>query len=284
MRRLLLVIVPALFVAACATAGPLASAPQPAPGGVDSSEGSVGAPPAVGRPVDPAIPRAFDPDRALILTATVSLAAADPWAVSDRVQAIILGIGGDVMGLQQSGGGESRFAQLTVRVPAERFTDALRDIRGIADVEILSSSIEGRDVTEEFVDLKARLVAKQAEEQRYLALLARAEQIDDILRIDQALSQVRTQIEQLTGQINSIEQRTTYSTIVVSVTPSGLAPTDPRAYDPAKTFAQAISALAALFRVVADTAIWALVFGWIPLLGLAVAFALGRTLQRRSAT
>lgn len=282
MRRLALLVLPILIIAACATtASAPGAAPQPMPperGGTDAAQGGGAA-----GPGELSIPQAFDPDRALILSARVALRADDPWLVSDEVQAIAIALGGDVMGLQQSGSGQERHAFLTVRVPDERFNDALRRIRGIEGAEIDSSSIEAQDVTEQFVDLKARLVAKQAEEQRYLALLARAEQIEDILRIDQALSQVRTQIEQLTGQINSIEQRTTYSTIVVSVTPGAVAPADPRAYDPARTFAAAIAALTSLFRVVADVAIWALVFGWIPLLALAVAMALGRTLQRRSA-
>lgn len=56
--------------------------------------------------------------------------------------------------------------------------------KGIADVEVARVDVKGEDRTEQFIDLEARLKAKQAEEQRYLALLARAEKIDDILKID----------------------------------------------------------------------------------------------------
>ena len=230
------------------------------------------------------VPLAFEGERNLILTASVALRATDPWATSDRAQQIALALGGDVMGLAQSGAGDQRVANLTLRVPAARFNDALRQLRELKDVEVAASSVDGKDVTEQFVDLQARLRAKQAEEQRYLALLARAEKIDDILRIDQALSSVRTQIEQLTCQVNSIKTRTQFSTITVSITPltPQPIPTDPRAYDPAKTFAVAFAALAALFRVVADAAIWALVFGWLPLLAFAIAAALARA--RRTLT
>jgi hypothetical protein len=257
-------------------------APAPAYGPVDgvaqSGGGSTGAQP-------PAIPvaQAFDTDRALILTASVAMRAKEPWTVSDRVQAITAGLGGDVLSLAQSGSGDQRTATLSIRVPQARFNDALRQIREIGDIEVVSSNVDGKDVTDQFVDLQARLSAKQAEEQRYVALLARANTIDDILKIDQVLSSVRVQIEQLTGQVNSIKARTTYSTINVHVSPLAAAPVptpDPKAYDPSKTFERALAALSAILRLAVDAAIWGLVFAWIPLLAFAVAFALSRARTR----
>jgi hypothetical protein len=289
MRVLLAILVPtALLLAACATAGAPTSAPAATAGpyrdalglGGGTALGVPGAVPAPEaqrvdvKPVDGSqaqpipIPQVFDPERALILTASVSLKAKDPWTVSDRVQQIAIGLGGDVMSLAQSGSGEQRSAMVTLRVPQARFNDALRQIRDITDVEVLASNVDGKDVTDQFIDLQARLTAKKAEEQRYLALLARADKIEDILKIDSVLAQVRTQIEQLTAQVNSIKARTTYSTITVQVTPVGPAPVptlDPKAYDPSKTIERAVAALASLMRVAADAAIWTLVFGWIPL-------------------
>jgi len=229
------------------------------------------------RPGGIPVPAALDPTRALILTASIAMRAQDPWSAADRAQAVATSLGGDVMSLSQSGSGDQRHATMTLRVPADRFNDALRQLRSLSDVEVLQSSVDSKDVTEQFVDLGARLRAKQAEEQRYLALLARAEKIEDILRIDQSLNAVRTQIEQLTGQLNSMKSRTTFSTISVSVTPAGLVPlTDPKVYDPTRTVERAIAALGIMFRVVADLTIWLLVFGWIPLLVLAAAVAARR--------
>lgn len=284
----------AVLLAAC-------SAATSAPGGVERmgyrGAGTTDAKPAIGAPApggvanaEPAmkgndipIAQVFDPARSLILTATVAMRASDPWAISDRAQQIATALGGDVMGLNQSGTKDDRTANLVLRVPADRFNEALRQLRGL-DAEVVSSGIDGKDVTDQFVDLKARLAAKQSEEQRYLALLTRADKVDDILKIDQALGAVRTQIEQLTGQINSIASRTKFSTISVSITPLvPIVPPDPRpAWDPGRTIAAALAALALIFRGVADLAIWLLVFGWIPLIvlgGIAIA-----TRARRAAT
>ena len=304
----LLVALSALLFAACAgaTSAPAADgavkalpavrgevpigAPAPAVGDPSSAfqagRGVAVAQPA-GQPQPVPVPLAFDPERALILTATVGMRAKDPWAISDRVQAIAVGLGGDVMGLSQSGSGEQRSATVTLRVPQQRFNDALRQIRDIADVEVVSSSVEGKDVTDQFVDLQARLRAKQAEEQRYLALLARADKIEDILRIDQVLAQTRTQIEQLTGQLNSIKARTEFSTIAITIAPLPISPAptpDPKAYDPSKTIERAISALVSVVRVFADAAIWTLVFGWIPLVLFGLIVLVSRTRARIAPT
>ncbi|MBI2773989.1 MAG: DUF4349 domain-containing protein [Chloroflexi bacterium] len=303
---LALLVTPAILLAACAAAGaPTLSAPDK--GGVTfgiNNEGPMGpagstvsaaapVPAATGAPFrgdqstqsgQGSIPVAqvFDPDRALILTASVALRAKEPWTVSDKVQAIATGLGGDVMSLAQSGSGEQRNAMLTIRVPQERFNDALRQIRDIGDIEVISSNVDGKDVTDQFIDLKARLSAKQTEESRYTALLARANTIDEILKIDQALSNVRLQVEQLTAQINTIKARTTFSTIVVQVAPATVVqPTpDPKAYDPAKTAERAFAALASMFRGAVDVAIWVLVFGWIPLVIFGLALLVSRTRTR----
>lgn len=292
-------VLPALLLAACATAGAPTSGPtalggRGAAGGVAVAEpASMPAPQArpelgAAKPADAAqvhgipVPQVFDPDRALILTANVSLKATDPWSVSDRVQAIAIGLGGDVLSLAQSGSGEHRSAMLTLRVPQARFNDALRQVRDIADIEVVSSNVDGKDVTDQFIDLQARLTAKKAEEQRYLALLARAEKIDDILKIDQVLSNVRAQIEQLQGQLNALKNRSSLATITVSVGPLGLTQQPPQtSWQPGRTFLAASAALLGFLQRVADLAIWMVVWIWIPALALGFALALGRLVRPR---
>jgi len=224
------------------------------------------------------VPQAFDPTRSVILTANIALKAGDPWATADVAQSVAIGLGGDVIGLNESGTQDNRSATLTIRVPSQQFTEALRRLRAL-DAEVVSSTVNGQDVSDQFVDLKARLAAKQAEEQRYLALLARPDnKIDDILKIDAVLVTVRTQIEQLQGQVNSIDKRTQFSAITVSISPTVAIVTPPASsWDPTKTVALALATLAAVLRAFADVAIWILVFAWIPLLALAIALALNRT-------
>ena len=282
MKRLALLAPVVLLLAACSGAGSTASSGPAQGGGVAPGNFAVSkdavaaqAPAQAGNGVP--IPQAFDPTRAIILTANISIKAGDPWATADKAQSVATDLGGDVIGLNETGTTkDDRVASLTLRVPSLQFTEALRRLKAI-DADVVSSTVSGQDVSDQFVDLKARLSAKQAEEQRYNALLTKASTIDEILKVDAALSNVRTQIEQLQGQVNSMDKRTQFSTITVSITPAIVGVGTPSAtWDPAKTVAQAFATLAAVLRGFADVAIWMLVFGWIPLVALAIAVIVTR--------
>ena len=289
MRRFALLFVIPLAIVACSTAQPTSTAGSrtqigaPAPA-VDASKSGSGAFNVATAQEGIPNPVVVNSDRSVILTANIAMRTKDPWATSDRAQAIATALGGDVLMLNQSGTADSRTASVTMRVPSARFNDAINQLKQL-DGEVTSSTVSGQDVTDQFVDLQARLAAKQSEEQRYLALIARANTIDEILKIDASLSNVRTQVEQLTGQINSIRQRTEFSTIVLAVSPAVVLPGEEptSGWDPAKTFTRALAALGAMLRVFADFGIWLLVFGWIPLLALALVFVATRARSRPAA-
>ncbi len=286
MRKLALLIAAPLLLAACSGQGASAPGgtttqgrgaeavgmPVPAPA-VDAAAGYGGSPASAPNQGIPTV--VLSGDRNLILTAKIDMRSKDPWATSDRAQAIASALGGDVLNLSQSGSADTRSASLTIRVPSARFGDALQQLKSL-EGEVQTSGVSAQDVTDQFVDLQARLTAKQAEEQRYLAILNRANTIDEILKVDGSLANVRTQIEQLTAQINSIKNRTEFSTISMSISTLSILPGDTtgKAWDPAKTVGRALAALGAMMQVFADAVIWLVVFGWLPLLAFAaVVFA-----------
>jgi hypothetical protein len=284
MRKLALLIAAPLLLAACAQSasapggttaqgrGSEVGMPVPAPA-VDAAAGYGGSPASAPNQGIPTV--VVSGDRNLILTAKIDMRSKDPWATSDRAQAIANGLGGDVLNLSQSGTADTRSAILTIRVPSSRFGDALQALKSL-EGEVQTSGVSAQDVTDQFVDLQARLTAKHAEEQRYLAILNRANTIDEILKVDASLANVRTQIEQLTAQINSIKNRTEFSTISMSISTLSVLPGDTtgKVWDPAKTVGRALAALGAMMQVFADAVIWLIVFGWLPLLAFAaVVFA-----------
>src|SRR5947207_15546667 len=275
MRKLaLLIAAPLVLIAACSAAstttqGRGSEVGAPAPGAVDSGSGfSVNAASAPDKGIPTVV---VSGDRNLILTAKIDMRPKAPWATSDRAQAIASGLGGDVLNLSQSGTADTRSASLTIRVPSNRFGDALQALKSL-DGEIQTSGVSAQDVTDQFVDLQARLTAKQAEEQRYVAILNRANTIDEILKVDASLGGVRTQIEQLTAQINSIKNRTDFSTISMSISTLSVLPGDTttKAWDPSKTVGRALAALGAMMQVFAAVVICLIVFGWLPLIAFAV--------------
>jgi hypothetical protein len=275
MRKLALLIAATLLLAAACTQSASPSASRggsevgaPAPAAVDSAAGFTGT--AASAPDKGIATVVVSGDRNLILTAKIDMRSKDPWATSDRAQAIASGLGGDVLNLSQSGSADTRSASLTIRVPSSRFGDALQQLKSL-EGEVQTSGVSAQDVTDQFIDLQARLTAKQAEEQRYIAILNRANTIDEILKVDASLGSVRTQIEQLTAQINSIKQRTDFSTISMSISTLSALPGDTtsKVWDPSKTVGRALAALGAMMQVFADVVIWLVVFGWLPLLAFA---------------
>jgi hypothetical protein len=278
-----------VLAAACTAGAPATSSEFRNIGNNLSDSAAKGAPagipaPGVGTTTENGIPTLVtNPSRNLILTANVSMKTQDPWATADKARAIANGLGGDILAMSQTGQGENRSALITLRVPSDRFDEALRQLKQL-DGEVLTSNVDAKDVTDQFTDLQARLVAKQAEEQRYLQLFPQAKTVDETLKIDAALGNVRVQIEQLQGQLNLIKNRTEFSTITMSIAPIVTVPTTTAgAWDPSVTFAKAIAALSVFFKFGADLAIWLLVFGWIPLIALAIALAASR-MRRPGAT
>jgi len=101
-------------------------------------------------------------------------------------------------------------------VPSESFSTTMTALRGLA-TEITSETNSSQDVTEEYTDLNARLRNLEAGEQRYLDLLGRAASIPDILTVQDRLSAVRLEIEQVQGRLQLLDDLTDLATITVQL-------------------------------------------------------------------
>jgi hypothetical protein len=115
-------------------------------------------------------------------------------------------------------------ASVTVRVPAEKLDQALSQFRGLA-VEVESESLDSQDVTEEYVDLQARLKNEQRTEAELLELLdSRSEtgKTADILEVHRELGQVRSRIEQIQGRLNYLNNLSSMATVSITLTPDAL--------------------------------------------------------------
>jgi len=174
-------------------------------------------------------------DRKIVRTATVVLSVEDVGGAVQLVENIALAAGGYVSGSNvfvdqsqdQQGSGDVRSpkrtqtATMTIRVPADAYGSVMNQLRGIAK-EVVSERSEAQEVTEEYTDLQARLRNLQATEQRYLELQAKAETIPDILTVQDRLSLVRGEIEQVQGRINVLNDLTDLATIMVQLKPPAL--------------------------------------------------------------
>lgn len=113
---------------------------------------------------------------------------------------------------EQNKGSDRIEQRMTLRIPADRFDAFLGDLeKGV--VRFDSKSITATDVTEEFIDIAQRLKVKKATEERYIALLAKAASVRDVLETEKYISEVRSEIESLEGRLKYLRNRIGLSTL-----------------------------------------------------------------------
>jgi len=106
--------------------------------------------------------------------------------------------------------------KLVLRVPSNQFEAALNEIEGLA-TNLTHRNVTGQDVTEEFIDLEARLKTQKALELQFLEIMRQANKVADALEVQRQIADVRTEIEKLEGRRRFLESRTSLSTITVNI-------------------------------------------------------------------
>lgn len=104
---------------------------------------------------------------------------------------------------------------MTIRIPANHFDDFyLVATNGVERFDI--KNINVKDVTEEFLDVEARIKTKKALEQRYVSLLAKADNITEILAIEKQIGELRAEIESMEGRLFFLQDQVSYSTLTIT--------------------------------------------------------------------
>ncbi|OPY21188.1 MAG: hypothetical protein A4E24_00669 [Methanomethylovorans sp. PtaU1.Bin093] len=105
---------------------------------------------------------------------------------------------------------------VTVRIPSENYTAFVKDIENLGDLS--SKSITGTDVTEEYIDLEARLNNLQKQEKRLTEILNMSNTVEEVLSVEKELERVRGEIDSLTGRLQYLDNRIDLATINIRVT------------------------------------------------------------------
>jgi hypothetical protein len=193
----------------------------------------------------------------------------------DRATDIVTRAEGTYVGSSTSVPGDGpATGEVTFRVPVDAFEALLRELKGLGTYRGEHSSTE--DVTSRYVDLRGQLTAWRAQERVYLRLLGRARSIGDVIAVQNQLQQVQSNIERLQGQLNHLEDQSSFSTIVLNLSEPGAAGVAPPRSRLERAWATAVSGLG----VMAAAALVALV--WLtPVAALAGLVLLGLRAVRR---
>jgi hypothetical protein len=206
------------------------------------------------------------PDLLIIKTGTLELQVRSVDAAVEAAAAAIGNEGGYVSGSEQSGDGEGASAEVTYRIPSERWDAAHSELRALA-LKVVSEQTHTDDVSAEVVDLSARIANLQATERAFQAIMTKASVIDDVLDVQDELTTVRGQIEEATAERAHLMQQASFSTLTVrfGLRPEPAVAVSQARFDPASEVDRASATLVDIGQRLATAGIW---FGivWLPIL------------------
>jgi hypothetical protein len=218
---------------------------------VESERGALGTAPA-------GMPTSAEFDRKIIYNVDIHLIVKDTDEAFGEIQRLATEMGGFVSESNMWREDTFRRGTITLRVPVGQLEDALAQLRELA-LDVESENVDSQDVTEEYVDLAARLRNEQRTETELLQLLESRNETgktQDILEVHRELSNVRAQIEQIQGRMRYLENLSAMATVRITVTPDALLqPIDVAGWRPQGTARDAIRMLFRTLQFFADAAI-----------------------------
>src|SRR5204862_592093 len=157
------------------------------------------------------------PGSMLVRTGQASLEVDSLEAGIARIREAAQRVGAVIANTSMEGGRhQTRAASLELRIPSDRFDEAVNGLSPIGKVESVNVSVE--DVGEEFVDVQARVTNARRLEQRLIELLAnRTGKLSEVLNVERELARVRQEIERYEGSMRYLRDRDSVSTITIAV-------------------------------------------------------------------
>lgn len=218
--------------------------------------------------------RPSQPNRLIVKNAELRLLVADTDVAIDRVTQIVADTGGYIISsrIRYNEWMEKnyKYASITLGVPVDQFELAMRRLRSLA-LRVEDETASGQDVTDEYVDLQSRLGNLKATRDRIREFLDQARTVEESLKVNEQLSAIEEQIEQVQGRMNYLFDRAAYSTITVQIDPelpqptpaptptSTPTPTPIPPWTPTQTIEQASYTLGSILRALTEIAIWLII-------------------------
>ena len=149
--------------------------------------------------------------------ATLNMIVNEPTAVGEKIRVLAQQLGGyvDSVRSEEEGAGATQ-TSIQIRVPVDRFEEARRKIRALAQ-RVKDEQDDARDVSAQAVDLESNLRNYRAEETQYLGIMRRSGTIKDTLAVSEHLADVRGRIERTQGQLNQLSHQTEMALLEISL-------------------------------------------------------------------
>ncbi|WP_010281032.1 DUF4349 domain-containing protein [Bacillus timonensis] len=156
-------------------------------------------------------------NRMVIYNAELNLEVKDFKKAQTTIESLVNQMAGYIVNAQIYDSEEGQMGgSITVRIPQDKFQTFLEKAEDIS-VKLHNRTVSGQDVTEEYVDLEARIKSKRAVEDRLLAFMKEAKETKDLLQISADLERVQVEIESLEGRMKYLENQTSLSTVTLTL-------------------------------------------------------------------
>lgn len=147
----------------------------------------------------------------------IEVQVAQVQAAIGQVSAETEKLGGYVVDMQQTSSDSGLSGHITVKVPAGKMQDMQGKVSALG--KVLNEHLTSNDVTDQYYDTQTLLENWQAEEKQYLKILGQAHTVDEILKVENSLSNVRGQIQLLEGRLKLMNNQVDYATIDLQLIP-----------------------------------------------------------------
>lgn len=199
-------------------------------------------------------------DRLIIRTGNLGLIVVNTEQVVDEIGRLTEALDGWVVSSNLALAGEFKTGTVTVRVPAENYETLVSRVKELA-VEVEVESSDSQDVTEEFVDLEARLGNLEATADRVRTFLDEARNVEEALAVNQELSRLESEIEVIKGRMKFLRESAAFSTLTIHLTPDELAqPIEIAGWRPGGVAKSAFEGLIAVLQGLVDLLIQGVIF------------------------
>ena len=251
--------------------------------GSGAAQGVAGAAPAALPTAGPATGGASGPEGAIVArddakiirTGTIDLEVKDVPAALRIARDGMVALGGYVGASTTSNDGGRPSAQITYRVPADRWEAALDLLHGLngQTTKVVTEHTEAVEVTGQVVDLEARIRNLRASEIALQGIAEKATKVSDILEVQAQLTDTRGQIEVLTAQLKDLNDRAGYATLTANLNvPIAAVQATAKGWEPTTVVDEASANLLSILQALATAGIWFIIV-WLPILLVAGAVA-----------
>lgn len=220
-------------------------------------------------PNNPAPPTTDVTNRMVVQNSYLSLVVTNVTKTLNEIKTYTTSIGGYMVNSNLDNPQDNTSGNITLRIPSEKLDGTLAQFRSLS-VKVASERLDGTDVTDQYVDNEARMQVLNSNLNRFKELMGQAKEISDILRVQQEVFNLQSQIDSIKGQNKYMEQTAKMSLVTVYLSTDEFslpyAPSQP--WRPDVIFKTAVRSLIGNLRNIGSLVIWLAVYSpiWGPVI------------------